>query len=116
MSLMTEYDIEVKKRTALRLSKVELLPVEVRNNLDEMLRARRYTQIAILDVVNSQMKLLGYKGNELLSRSALSRYVADFKFNKSKQKTITYSDAEEIKERIAELTKLVQSIIERLPA
>lgn len=113
MSLMDTYGIEVKTRTAHRLSKVEQLPVEVRELLDEMLSSRRYSQVVILDTINSQLKMIGFKENNLLSRSSLNRYFVDFVRNECKRDLDNESCLKQIRNEISELKELVKLLIER---
>jgi Protein of unknown function (DUF3486) len=116
MSLMAEHGIKVKTRTAHRLSKVEQLPIEAKNLLDEMLSSRRYSQVAVLDAINSQLKMMGFNENSFLTRSSLNRYFTDFVRSEYKRNIENDSFLRDMKNDISELKELLKLVLERLSA
>ena len=65
-----------EKRTRGRRSKVDLLPSEIKDQLNAMLRDGRLEQQEILDLVNKKIDNAGLEGSAKLSRSGLNRYAA----------------------------------------
>lgn len=57
-----------------RRSKVQLLPEDIKSQLDEMLRDGRLQQTEILDVINSAVEDAGLSDDAKLTKSGLSRY------------------------------------------
>ncbi|MBH0011003.1 DUF3486 family protein [Pseudoalteromonas sp. NZS100_1] len=55
-------------------SKVDLLPEDIKNQLDSMLRDKRFSQGEILDAVNSLIIESGLDDGATISRSGLSRH------------------------------------------
>lgn len=64
------------KRTRGRRSKIDLLPEEIKRELNTMLRDGRLQQQEILDLVNAQIKEAGLEDKAKLSRSGLNRYAS----------------------------------------
>ncbi len=62
------------KRTRGRRSKIDLLPEEIKAELNAMLRDGRLQQQEILDLVNAQIEEAGLTEKAKLSRSGLNRY------------------------------------------
>lgn len=62
------------KKTRGRRSKVDLLPAEIKAELNAMLRDGRLEQQEILDLVNHQIKEAGLPKDAQLSRSGINRY------------------------------------------
>lgn len=62
------------KRTRGRRSKIDLLPEEIKDQLNSMLRDGRLEQQEILDIVNGQIEDAGLKDDAKLSKSGLNRY------------------------------------------
>ncbi len=60
-----------EKRTRGRRSKIDLLPEDIKRELNTMLRDGRLQQIEILDIVNAKIEK---HGGETLSKSGLNRY------------------------------------------
>ncbi|MFN3881922.1 MAG: DUF3486 family protein [Nitrincola lacisaponensis] len=65
------------KVTRGRRSKIDLLPVPVRKELDEMLRNGKWTQAEILDAINEVIEEHGLPEEQKLSRSGLNRYATE---------------------------------------
>ena len=65
----------VEKRTRGRRSKVDLLPSEIKEQLNAMLRDGRLEQTEVLEIVNQKIDKAGLKEAKL-SRSGLNRYAA----------------------------------------
>lgn len=65
-----------EKRTRGRRSKVDLLPSEIKDQLNVMLRDGRLEQQEILDIVNKKIDNAGLEVSAKLSRSGLNRYAA----------------------------------------
>ncbi len=65
------------KVTRGRRSKIDLLPVPVRKELDEMLRNGKWTQAEILDAINEVIEEHGLPEDQKLSRSGLNRYATE---------------------------------------
>ncbi len=63
-----------KKATRGRRSKIQLLPDELKSQLDKMLRDGRLQQQEILDLVNQKIDSLGLSKATKLSSSGLNRY------------------------------------------
>lgn len=84
----------MKKSSRGRVSKVELLPDEVKRFLDAMLRDKRHSQQEILDEVNSQLKAIGASEDALLSSSGLNRYASRMEqIGKKMRETNAIADA-----------------------
>lgn len=64
------------KRTRGRRSKIDLLPEDIKAELNTMLRDGRLQQQEILDLVNAQIKEAGLEDKAKLSRSGLNRYAS----------------------------------------
>jgi hypothetical protein len=64
------------KRTRGRRSKIDLLPKDIKAELNAMLRDGRLHQQEILDLVNTQIKEAGLADKATLSRSGLNRYAS----------------------------------------
>lgn len=112
MSLLDECNIKVKQRTATRLSKIELLPDDIKEHLDEMLYSRRYEQASILNEVNTLIKLRGLDKARLLSRSALNRYAVDLR-RKARKDRSTPGQASQlvrIERKLDELIELLKAV------
>ncbi len=62
------------KKTRGRRSKIDLLPSEIKAELNAMLRDGRLEQQEILDLVNEQIAEAGLNDDAKLSRSGLNRY------------------------------------------
>lgn len=65
-----------EKRTRGRRSKVDLLPSEIKEQLNAMLRDGRLEQKEVLEIVNQKIDKAGLKKEDKLSRSGLNRYAA----------------------------------------
>lgn len=64
------------KRTRGRRSKVDLLPEDIKDALNEMLRDGRLLQKDILDIVNQKIEEAGLEDEAQLSRSGLNRFAS----------------------------------------
>lgn len=64
------------KRTRGRRSKIDLLPEEIKRELNAMLRDGRLQQQEILDLVNAEIEEAGLAKTAKLSRSGLNRYAS----------------------------------------
>jgi hypothetical protein len=67
--------MSTEKRTRGRRSKVDLLPSEIKEQLNAMLRDGRLEQTEVLEIVNQKIDNAGLKEAKL-SRSGLNRYAA----------------------------------------
>ncbi|OPX57061.1 Protein of unknown function [Oceanospirillum multiglobuliferum] len=65
-----------RKQKRGRRSKVQLLPEELKAQLDAMLRDGRLQQIEILDLINQRIEDQGLAEDDKLTRSGLSRYAS----------------------------------------
>lgn len=68
---MAKDDRKVKRG---RRSKVQLLPEDLKKQLDEMLRDGRLEQKEILAIVNQKIEAAGLSDDDKLTKSGLSRY------------------------------------------
>lgn len=66
----------MEKKTRGRRSKVDMLPEEIKAELNTMLRDGRLEQKEILDLVNSSIQDAGLPDNAQLSQSGLNRYAS----------------------------------------
>lgn len=66
----------MSKTTRGRRSKVDLLPEEIKQELNLMLRDGRLEQQEILDLVNQQIEEAGLSDKDKLSKSGLNRYAS----------------------------------------
>lgn len=73
---MTTEKRSAEKKTRGRRSKVDLLPSEIKELLNEMLRDGRLEQTEVLEIVNQKIDQAGLKKDAKLSRSGLNRYAA----------------------------------------
>lgn len=64
------------KKTRGRRSKVDLLPQEIKEALNQMLRDGRLEQQEILDIVNQKIESAGMTEEVKLSKSGLNRYAS----------------------------------------
>ncbi len=62
-----------QKNKRSRLSKIELLPENIKRKLDEMLISRKYSQTEVLNIINQDIVIAGCS-ELLLSKTGLSRY------------------------------------------
>ena len=65
-----------EKTTRGRRSKIQLLPEDVKQQLDAMLRDGRLQQQDILDLINQRIAHAGLPDDQKLSRSGLNRYAS----------------------------------------
>ena len=65
-----------QKTTRGRRSKIDLLPEEIKQQLNAMLRDGRLQQQEILDIVNAEIEQSGLQDDAKLSKSGLNRYAS----------------------------------------
>lgn len=65
-----------EKRTRGRRSKVDMLPEDIKQALNEMLRDGRLEQKEILEIINGDIEKAGLPDRDKLSQSGLNRYAS----------------------------------------